>query len=152
MRPKEKKLRPSTPRGICDHDTFWSSRSAHTIVLNIDEKCGDQPAINFDSDSTTVVCNNSANIHICNDKQHFVDELRPVAQHKVATIGGRGHAPSGIGTVEWTWCDDKGKRHTYRVRNVLFFPQSPINILSVTEFAKQLNDEEGTGVDTKQKR
>ena len=34
----------------------------------------------------------------------------------------------------------------------MFFPQSPINILSVTEFAKQLEDEEGTGIDTKQLR
>ena len=76
-------------------------------------------------------------------------ELSPVSMHKVATIGGRGHTPSGIGTVQWTWSDNKGKQHTHLVRNVLYFPQPPINILSVTEFARQLNDEEGTGVDTK---
>ena len=43
-------------------------------------------------------------------------------------------------------------RHEFLIENVLYFPQSPINILSVTEFAKQLQDTEGTGVDTKQLR
>ena len=37
------------------------------------------------------------------------------------------------------------------MQNVLYFLQSAINISSVTEFARQLNDEEGTGVDTKHK-
>ena len=89
-------------------------------------------------------------MHICNRRGDFEGELTPVRGHKVATIGGKGHAPSGTGTVRWRWKDDKGNPHEYLVRNVLFFPQSPINILSVTEFAKQLDDEEGTGIDTKQ--
>ena len=29
--------------------------------------------------------------------------------------------------------------------NVLYFPKSPINFLSVTKFANQLDDDEGTG-------
>ena len=45
-----------------------------------------------------------------------------------------------------------GTKHKYLVENVLYFPQSPINILSVIEFAKQLQDIEGTGIDTKQLR
>ena len=32
---------------------------------------------------------------------------------------------------------------------MFFFPDSPVNILSVTKFADQLNDDEGTGIDTK---
>ena len=73
-------------------------------------------------------------------------ELQPVTAHKVATIGGRGHAPSGVGTVEWIWKDDEGNTHQYLVEITLYFPQSPINILSVTEFSKQLDDEEGTTI------
>ena len=48
-------------------------------------------------------------------------ELSPVSMHKVATSGGRGRAPSGIGTVQWSCSDDKGKRHTHLVRNALYF-------------------------------
>jgi len=80
----------------------------------------------------------------------FVGDLSPVSNHKVATIGGKGYQPSGIGSVRWSWRDDKGSLHEYLVENVLYFSQSPINILSVTTFAKQLNDTEGTGIDTKQ--
>ena len=82
----------------------------------------------------------------------YVSDITPVTMHKVATIGGCGHAPADVGNVRWNWIDDSGVKHTYLVENVLYFPQSPINILSVTEFARQLNNEEGTGVDTKQKR
>jgi hypothetical protein len=68
----------------------------------------------------------------------------------VATIGGRNNHPSGIGDVTWSWEDDNGKTHCYELKDVYYFPQSPVNILSVTTFAtKHLNDEEGTGIDTK---
>ena len=46
----------------------------------------------------------------------------------------------------------KEKRHGYLVENILYFPESPINILSVIESAKQLNDTEGMRIDTKQLR
>jgi hypothetical protein len=67
----------------------------------------------------------------------------------VATIGGRNSRPSGIGDVTWSWQDDNGKTHRYELKDVYYFTQSPVNILSVTTFAKHLNDEEGTGIDTK---
>ena len=97
-----------------------------------------------------MVCDNIANVHICNKQNMFVGEIRKCTNNGVATIGGKGHQPSGIGTVRWIWRDDSGKSHEYLVKDELFFPQSPINILSVTCFARQLNDLTGTGIDTKQ--
>ena len=125
---------------------------AFTTVLNIDDRLNSlaQDVATWDTNSSSMVCDNSANVHICNDRKMFVGDLSPVTNHKVATIGGKGHQPSGLGTVRWSWRDDKGTLHEYLVENVLYFPQSPINILSVTTFAKQLNDTEGTGIDTKQ--
>ena len=104
----------------------------------------------FDSDSTTVVYDNSANVHICKDTRHYVGKIALVSTQKIATIGGRGHAPAGVGTVCWILSDDSVAKHRYLVENVLYFLQSLINILSVTEFARQFNDNEGTGVDTQQ--
>ena len=80
----------------------------------------------------------------------FVGEMRSSTNQGVATIGGKGHQPSGIGTVRWTWRDDIGKLHEFLIEDVLFFPQSPNNILSVTYLARQLKDLAGTGIDTKQ--
>ena len=67
----------------------------------------------------------------------------------VATIGGKLNQPSGIGTVKWKWKDGGGAVHTEQLENTLYFPKSPINIMSVTELAKQFNYEEGTVIDTK---
>ena len=67
----------------------------------------------------------------------------------VATIGGKLNQPAGIGTVKWTWKDDGGSVHTEQLDNTLYVPKSPINIMSVTELAKQFNDEKGTVIDTK---
>ena len=47
--------------------------------------------------------------------------------------------------------DLEGRRRNTSQAKTLYFPQSPINIMSVTELAKQLGDEEGTGIDAKMK-
>ena len=104
----------------------------------------------FDSDSTTIVCDNSANVSICNTKSMYVGEMQQIHNTNVATIGGKGHPVSGIGTVKWHWKDDDGVGHEFLVEDVLYFPQSPINILSVTSFARQLKDKDGTGITTLQ--
>ena len=80
----------------------------------------------------------------------FVGEIRKFTNQGVATIGGKGHQPSEIGTVRWILRNDPGKLHEYLVEDALFLPRSHINILSVTFFAWQLNDLTGTGIDTKQ--
>ena len=150
-RPKKKKQRRCirTDCHPCTSDT--TSNVAFTTVFNVDERVArrNNETLSHDSDSTTMVCDNSANVHICNNRSMFVGELQHVTNHKVATIGGRGHPASGIGTVRWIWTDDFGVKHTNLIHDVLYFPQSPINILSVTSFAKQLKDSEGTGIDTK---
>ena len=96
--------------------------AAFTTVLNIDKRTNERSSIVFDSDSSSVVCDNSANVHICNSRQSFIGELKSVTGHKVATIGGRGHAASGTGTVKWRWKDDTGNTHEYLDHNTLYFP------------------------------
>ena len=80
-------------------------------------------------------------------------ELRdtPLTNAVVATIGGKTSIPAGIGTVKWTWKDDTGQNHTHHLTEVLYFPTSPVNILSITALADQLNDDHGTGIDTRRR-
>ena len=124
--------------------------SAIPTFLNVDKRVRTRDLLPYDIDSTTMVCDISANVHICNKRNMFVGEIRKCKNQGVANIGGKGHQLSGIGTVCWIWRDNYGKSHEYLVKDALFFPQSPINILSVTCFARQLNDLTGTGIDTKQ--
>jgi hypothetical protein len=135
-----------------DSDRHWSkSKMVFAKVYNLDQRIAqlNEKTVFFDTDTEFVVCDNSANTHVCNNKSMFT-ELHPIENPThVATIGGRNTLPSGIGQVKWSWSDDNGKKHEYTLKKVYYFPQSPVNILSITEFAQQLKDEEGTGIDTK---
>ena len=95
-----------------------------------------------------MVCDNSANTHICNNRDMFVT-FKETKVGMVATIGVNLNKPAGIGTVKWTRKDDGGVVHTELLENVLYYPHSLINTIIVTELAKKLRDEEGNGIDTK---
>ena len=123
---------------------------AFSSVYNVDEKVTQASAGNcqFDTDSNFFVCDNAANTHICN-KQDMFKDFQATSSGLVATIGGKLNRPAGNGTVSWKWKDDKGVAHSDRLTGVLYFPQSPINIMSINKFARQLDDADGTGIDTK---
>ena len=68
-------------------------------------------------------------------------EFKETNKGIVATISCKLNRPAGIGTVKWKWKNDNGVMHKELLEQVLYFPQSTITIMSVTEFARQLNDE-----------
>ena len=64
----------------------------------------------------------------------------------MATICGKDLTRKGIGTVSCTCTDDEGKIYTNKFSNVLYFTDSPLNILSATEMAESMKDDEVTWV------
>ena len=141
------------------HKLLWSKRCkqgrqifhVHTSVLNIYKRFQDH-SITFETDSSTIICDNSANVHICSSKSIFIGPMRCTYQHYVATIGGNKNSISGMGTVQWRWKDDLGKIHTLDIENFLYFPQSPVNILGITILADKLKDNDDTVIDTKRNK
>ena len=99
-----------------------------------------------------MICDNSANVHICSSKKIFIGPMRRTDRHYIATIGGSKNSASGMVTARWLWKDYLGKSHTLDIKNVLYFPQSPVNILSITELADTLKDNDGTGIKTKKEQ
>jgi hypothetical protein len=95
-------------------------RTFHVLAtaLNIDSRTQDQ-STSFDTDSLMVICDNSANVHVCNNKNMFLGELRRTSEHCVATIGGNKNVAAGMGTVRWSWKDDNGQLHTKDIQDVL---------------------------------
>ena len=69
-------------------------------------------------------------------------KIEPIISNGVATIGGNYIIPKGIGTVRLSWTDDEGQLHTNKLNNVLYFPDSPVNILSATALAEFIKDDE----------
>ena len=94
--------------------TLWG-RVAFTSTYNVDDKVNKSNGNSiFDTDTSFVVCDNSANTHICNNKDMFVTFK--------ATTGGKLNQPAGIGTLKWTRKDDSGAVHTELLENTLYFP------------------------------
>ena len=120
--------------------------SVFTSVLNVDEHCRSRDFI-----MTQILIQwsvTTARIFASVNGATCFCEIRIVSHQQVATIGVKGHQPSGIITVKCIRRDNSGKLHECLVEDVLFFPQSTINILSITCFSQQLNDLTGTGINT----
>eukprot|EP00957_Ditylum_brightwellii_P163010 12412810-Ditylum_brightwellii.AAC.1 len=57
--------------------------------------------MNFDTDGTTAIANNSENAHIFNNKNLFIGEIYKMDPSTgVATIGRTDHKPEGIGKAQ----------------------------------------------------
>ena len=72
----------------------------------------------------------------------FTDKIEPIISNGVATIGGKNIITKGIGTVSWSWNDDEKQIHKNQSNNVLYFLDSPVNILSTTALCDSMNDDE----------
>ena len=85
----------------------------------------------FGYDGSSVIFDNSDNAHMCSEE----DMIEPIISNGVANIGGKGLFPKGIGTVIWSWNNNEVQLHTKTLNNVLYFPDSPVYILSTTTLA-----------------
>ena len=67
-----------------------------------------EDTVSFDTDSKTIVLDNSATCHICNDESAFVSKITPIGDlpHLNVNTAGGIVRPQGFGTVEWSWNDD----------------------------------------------
>ena len=81
----------------------------------------------------------------------FNENIDPIIYNVVATIDGKDISPKWIVKVSWDWIDDEGQLHTNNFNNILYFTDSPVNILSETALDESMKDYEGTWVLTKRK-
>ena len=135
---------------------FWESATSTLTVLAIHYYNILYSQLNprfknfFEVAQDFVVVEKSANSYICKEKGFLVGEICPVNQNSgVGTISGTDFGPSLIGKVEWTWHDNNGQKHTLTLENVLYLPDSPVNILSVTMWADAINYYKGIWILTK---
>ena len=130
-----------------------TQKHVHTIVASYStEQLSSKSNLFFDLQSSTAIIDNSANTHIWSNKHDFVTEsLKPYSNDndKVMTVGSESLSPSGIGKVQVQWLDDDNKRYSIVLKDVLYFPNSPVNVISCTSLANQLDDNDGTWIQTK---
>ena len=69
----------------------------------------------------------------------------------VLTIGDNPSRPIGKGKVPIVINDNSGIQRKLVLEDILYFPQSPVNILGVTALASQFEDSHGTWILTRWK-
>ena len=106
----------------------------------------------FDDNSDVCVVDNCANVHIWNNRSDFIPKtyikFDESASTSVSAVNGASNTPAGCGDVAVSFTDDKGVVCDIILKNVLQFPQSPVNNLSIVCFAEQMDDDFGTWIKT----
>lgn len=109
----------------------------------------------YDSDAIQCILDNSANAHIWAILVDFMPgtlrRFLPKPEAGVLTIGDSNQFSHSIGDIQVSWLDSVDTTVQYILKDELYFPNSPINIISVTAFADQLEDNEGTWIMTKRR-
>ena len=108
--------------------------------------------VSLDTDTTEAVVDNSANTHICNVLEDFVEgSVRYFDDDDdigVLTIGKEFSRPIGMSTVNVRVKDNAGIIVHLQLQNCLYFPMSSVKIISVTMLAQYFNDQDGTWIKT----
>jgi hypothetical protein len=90
---------------------------------------------------------------IWNNKTTFIkDSLHTLYednQNLITTIAGQRTLPTGMGSIHLKITDDDQQVHRYTFNNVLYLPQSPVNVLSVSVLASMFNDLNNTHITSK---
>ena len=68
--------------------------------------------------------------------------IQTIISNGVATIGGKDIIPKYIGTLSWSPTYEEGKLHKNKLNNVLYFPDTPANILSTIALNGSMKDYE----------
>eukprot|EP00957_Ditylum_brightwellii_P024589 1857327-Ditylum_brightwellii.AAC.1 len=80
--------------------------------------------------------------HICKHKKLF-KEMREVSEGiSILGIGGV-KKPAGIGTIVFQITDSMGRVHTIELENVLYIPDDPKNLISITQWSEERQDNYG---------
>ena len=82
-------------------------------------------------------------------KTFSLTRYNPLFPNVVANIGGKYPIPIGVFTVIWSWTDYEGGLQKNKLNNLIYFSDSPVNILSATALSESMKDYEVTWLLTK---
>ena len=101
----------------------------------------------FDSDSVRIGVDNRASGCISFCKEDFDGPLRK-CNKIIRSYGGNKSKPLQMGTLKWTWDDDSGKPHTFRITNSYFDPDGGVRLLSPQHWAQATGQPRNAGETT----
>ena len=127
--------------------TFFCMKTALNTEAKLDAQLDCR--LNFDVDEVPFVLDNAANVHIINDIALFDNnEVKPINEYSVATIGNEAQVPEGVNHATLKAKTNDGIYATLPLENALFFPNSPVNIISIARLSDTLGDDFDTWIKT----
>ena len=99
--------------------------------------------MSFFTHSSNFVMDTGTTQHICKEKSHFVGPLVKCSGVEIGGLGGSVSA-KGVGTVKLCIIDDQHRPHDIILHNVLYVPDSPVNLLSPQRWAQESTMKEGS--------
>jgi hypothetical protein len=100
--------------------------------------------MNADTDSYTAAIDTCTSESICKHKELFVGDIKECKNVYVQGVGGKIKA-SGYGSVKMRILDDEGKLFDLVIHNVIYLPDSPINLISPQRWSEGTKHPTGTG-------
>ena len=98
----------------------------------------------FNLGAICAVIDNCATATVLNNLSLFDGPLEKVSNVGIVTVGGDDHHPTHKGTAKISWKDDNNLIHEIIIRNALYFPSSPVNVVSVSQLSLQFRDSVST--------
>ena len=91
--------------------------------------------------------NTGTSQHICRDKRLFIAPLVKCSGVEIGGLGGSISA-AGVGTIQLSIVDDQHRPHNIILHNVLYVPESPVNLISPQRWTQESVMKEGANKGT----
>lgn len=105
------------------------------------EKLSQVQTINYDS--TSFIVDTGTSDHICNDKELFVEKIKPCHGIKINGVGG--HLEThGHGKISIRVADEERRHNQLQIDNVLYVPALQVNLLSPQRLSSSNGDPRST--------
>lgn len=128
----------------------------YTSVAQTSNDVNDYDSVTInDSDVIQCILDNFTNAHIWVILADFVPgtlkRFLSNPEADVLTTGGANQFTHSIGDIKVSWINSTDTVLHYILQDTVYFPNSLVNIISITVFADQLEDDEGSSIMTKRR-
>ena len=106
--------------------------AATAMNAELDKRTNVMP---FDSDSAPIGVDNRCTACISHIAEDFIGNLVD-SKRTIKGFGGSRTAGIKMGTLRWSWLDNAGIEHTFKIPNSYYVPQGKVRLLSPQHWAK----------------
>ena len=113
---------------------------AAVMVMEHQDDEGDPSGpIRFDTDSRRIGVDNRCTACISDKRHHFTGPLTPI-KRTIKGFGGATTMDIWIGTIQWNWLDEHGRKHQFAIPNSFYIPSGKVCLLSPQHWAQTATD------------